>query len=115
MGCGICACLGHLRVGDGRVFAGGVLTPLAHDLGVTDGAAGQALTATAIAGAISAPTMAVITERRVGDDAAADPVQRSIRSRVVATVFLTAPVALGIALRGFWSISAALATCRQPM
>ncbi|TJW35924.1 MAG: MFS transporter, partial [Mesorhizobium sp.] len=40
-----------------------VLTPLAHDLGITEGAAGQTMTATAIAAAISAPTMAIITKR----------------------------------------------------
>src|SRR5689334_5535902 len=40
-----------------------LLTPMARDLGVTEGVAGQAVTATAIVGAIAAPTMAIITRR----------------------------------------------------
>ncbi|TIT48284.1 MAG: MFS transporter, partial [Mesorhizobium sp.] len=40
-----------------------LLTPMARDLGVSEGVAGQAVTATAIVGAIAAPTMAIITRR----------------------------------------------------
>jgi predicted MFS family arabinose efflux permease len=40
-----------------------VLTPLAADLGVSVGAAGQAVTATAVVGAIAAPLTPVLTGR----------------------------------------------------
>ncbi|WP_192246690.1 MFS transporter [Mesorhizobium silamurunense] len=92
-----------------------VLTPLAHDLGITKGAAGQALTATAIAGTISAPTMAIITRRLDRKIVMWAMTLLQILSNVLAEVawslpvFLTARVVLGIALGGFWSISAALA------
>ncbi|MER9094452.1 MFS transporter [Mesorhizobium sp. M0700] len=92
-----------------------LLTPLAHDLGITEGAAGQAMTATAIVGAISAPTVAIITkhlDRRIVMWAMT---LLLILSDVLAAgawslaVLLTARVVLGIALGGFWSVSAALA------
>lgn len=92
-----------------------VLTPLAHDLDITEGAAGQALTATAIAGAISAPTMAILTRRLDRNIVMWAMTLLQILSNVLAQiawslpVFLTARVVLGIALGGFWSISAALA------
>jgi predicted MFS family arabinose efflux permease len=40
-----------------------VLTPLAADLGVSVGSAGQAVTATAVVGAIAAPLVPVLTGR----------------------------------------------------
>ena len=40
-----------------------VLTPLARDLGVSVGAAGQAVTATAVVGAFAAPLTPVLTGR----------------------------------------------------
>ena len=40
-----------------------LLTPMAPDLGITEGVAGQAVTATAVVGAIAAPTMAIVTRR----------------------------------------------------
>ncbi|MBA1143863.1 MULTISPECIES: MFS transporter [Mesorhizobium] len=92
-----------------------VLTPLAHDLGVTEGAAGQTMTATAIAAAISAPTMAIITKRLDRRIILWAMMLLQILSNVLAefawslSVFLTARVGLGIALGGFWSISASLA------
>ncbi|RWC99652.1 MAG: MFS transporter [Mesorhizobium sp.] len=92
-----------------------VLTPLAHDLGITEGAAGQALTATAIVGAIAAPTMAIITNRLDRRIVMWAMTLLLILSNVLSAVagslpvLLTARVVLGIAIGGFWSISAALA------
>lgn len=92
-----------------------VLTPLAHDLSITEGAVGQALTTTAIVGAISAPTMAVITrplDRRIVIWAMTLLlILSNVLSAVAGSlpVLLAARVVLGIALGGFWSISAALA------
>ncbi|MER8708938.1 MFS transporter [Mesorhizobium sp. M0220] len=92
-----------------------LLTPLAHDLGITEGAAGQAMTATAIVGAISAPTVAIITKRLDRRIVMWAMTLLLILSDVLAAgawslaVLLTARVVLGIALGGFWSVSAALA------
>ncbi|OBQ94279.1 MULTISPECIES: MFS transporter [Mesorhizobium] len=92
-----------------------VLTPLARDLGITEGAVGQALTATAIVGAIAAPTMAIITNRLDRRIVMWAMTLLLILSNVLSAVaeslpvLLTARVVLGIAIGGFWSISAALA------
>ena len=40
-----------------------LLTAIASDLGVTDGAAGQAVTATALVGAVAAPSIPMLTRR----------------------------------------------------
>jgi len=92
-----------------------LLTPLAHDLGITEGAAGQAVTATAVVGAIAAPTMAIITRRIDRRVVLWGLTLLLILSNVLAAiawslpVLLAARVVLGIALGGFWSMSAALA------
>ncbi|TIV01963.1 MAG: MFS transporter, partial [Mesorhizobium sp.] len=92
-----------------------VLTPLAHDLGISTGTAGQALTATAIVAAISAPTMAIVTKRLDRRVVIWAMTLLLILSNVLAEVagslpvLLAARVVLGISLGGFWSISAALA------
>jgi hypothetical protein len=92
-----------------------VLTPLAADLDVSVGAAGQAVTATAVVGAIAAPLTPVLTgrlDRRL--------VMWGLMALLCAsnllTVFaanlpmlLVARVLLGASLGGFWSMAAALA------
>lgn len=92
-----------------------LLTAMASDLSISVGAAGQAVTATALVGAIAAPTIPLLTrnlDRRV--------VLLSLSllllfSNVLAAtannfvVLLIARVLLGVALGGFWSMSAALA------
>ena len=40
-----------------------LLTPLASDLGISEGTAGQTVTATAVVGAIAAPAMAILTRK----------------------------------------------------
>ncbi|TIO73511.1 MFS transporter [Mesorhizobium sp.] len=92
-----------------------VLTPLAHDLRITTGTAGQALTAAAIVAAISAPIIAIVTKRLDRRVAIWAMTLLLILSNVLAEVagslpvLLAARVVLGISLGGFWSISAALA------
>jgi DHA1 family purine ribonucleoside efflux pump-like MFS transporter len=91
-----------------------LLTRMASDLNITDGAAGQTVTATAVVGAIAGLTLAVFT--------------RSIDRRLVLwtltfllvlsslmaatatglTTLLLARVLLGIGLGGFWSMAGAL-------
>ncbi|WP_192355366.1 MFS transporter, partial [Mesorhizobium mediterraneum] len=98
-----------------------LLTPLAQDLGVTEGTAGQAVTATAVVGAIAAPTMAIITRRLDRRLVMWALTVLLILSNLVAAfasslpVLLIARIMLGISLGGFWSMSAAMAMRLVPM
>ncbi|RUV68166.1 MAG: MFS transporter [Mesorhizobium sp.] len=98
-----------------------LLTPLAQDLGVTEGTAGQAVTATAIVGAIAAPTMAIITKRLDRRLVMWGLTVLLILSNLLAAfasslpVLLIARIMLGISLGGFWSMSAAMAMRLVPM
>ncbi len=92
-----------------------VLTPIAADLGVSVGAAGQAVTATAVIGAIAAPLVPVLTRRSD---------RRLVMLALISLLFLSnlltalaqnlpmllvARLLLGVSLGGFWSMAAALA------
>ncbi|MGX7877062.1 MFS transporter [Mesorhizobium sp. ORM6] len=107
--------LGTFGLVSAELLPASVLTPLAHDLHVTEGAAGQTMTATAIAAAISAPTIAFITKRLDRSVVLWAMMLLQILSNLLAVlawslpVFLATRVVLGIALGGFWSISASLA------
>ncbi|MEZ2332434.1 MFS transporter [Mesorhizobium sp. RCC_202] len=98
-----------------------LLTRLAQDLGVSEGAAGQAVTATAIVGAIAAPTMAIATrslDRRLvmwilSILLIASNLLAAFASSL--TILLLARVVLGVALGGFWAMSAAMALRLVPM
>ncbi|WP_217578517.1 MFS transporter [Mesorhizobium sp. GbtcB19] len=98
-----------------------LLTRLAQDLGVSEGAAGQAVTATAVVGAIAAPTMAIITKwldrRLVMWMLSALLIVSNLLAAFASslTMLLLARVVLGIALGGFWSMSAAMALRLVPM
>lgn len=98
-----------------------LLTPLAADLGISVGSAGQAVTATAIVGAIVAPTMAILTrgiDRRYVMWAFSLALIASNLIAAFASNFamlLTARILLGAALGGFWSMSAAMAMRLVPM
>lgn len=98
-----------------------LLTPLAQDLGVTEGTAGQAVTATAVVGAIAAPTMAIITKHLDRRLVMWGLTVLLILSNLVAAfasslpVLLIARIMLGISLGGFWSMSAAMAMRLVPM
>lgn len=92
-----------------------LLTPLAQDLRISEGTAGQAVTATAIVAAIAAPTMAIATKRVDRRHVMVGLTLLLIASSILAAVawslpsLLFARVVLGIALGGFWSMSAAIA------
>jgi predicted MFS family arabinose efflux permease len=98
-----------------------LLTRLAQDLGITEGAAGQAVTATAVVGAIAAPTMAIVTKRLDRRLVMWGLTVLLIISNLLAAfasslpVLLAARVVLGVALGGFWSMSAAMAMRLVPM
>ncbi|WP_342362854.1 MFS transporter [Terrarubrum flagellatum] len=92
-----------------------LLTRIAADLGVTDGAAGQAVTATAVVAMITALATAIVTrgvDRRV---VIWSLTVLLIISNLLAatanglTMLLAARVLLGIGLGGFWSMAAATA------
>ncbi|MDR7333306.1 MFS transporter [Roseateles asaccharophilus] len=92
-----------------------LLTAMATDLGVSDGTAGQAVTATALVAAVAAPSLPLLTrqlDRRVV--MLAFTLVLLLSNVLAATasslaVLMTSRVLLGIALGGFWSMSAALA------
>lgn len=92
-----------------------LLTAMATDLGVSNGTAGQAVTATAIVGAIAAPTIPVLTRHLDRKIVLLGLSLLLVISNVMAataesfSILLGARVLLGIALGGFWSMSAALA------
>ncbi|UCI08936.1 MFS transporter [Mesorhizobium sp. B1-1-8] len=98
-----------------------LLTRLAQDLGVTEGAAGQAVTATAVVGAIAAPTMAIVTKRLDRRLVMWMLSVLLIASNLLAafasslTMLLLARVVLGVALGGFWAMSAAMTLRLVPM
>lgn len=91
-----------------------LLTPMARDLGITEGTAGQAVTATAVVGAIAAPTMAIVT-RRLDRKILMWILTALLIASSLAAAFanslgtlLMARVALGVALGGFWAMSGAM-------
>ncbi len=92
-----------------------LLTAIATDLGVSDGAAGQAVTATAIVGAIAAPTIPLLTRNLDRKRVIVMLSLLLLLSNILAVsagslpVLLVARVMLGVALGGFWSMAAALA------
>jgi predicted MFS family arabinose efflux permease len=92
-----------------------LLTAMARDLHVSDGSAGQAVTATALVGAVAAPSIPLLTRRFDRKLVMLALTVLLVLSNLLAatagnfTVLLVARVMLGVALGGFWSMAAALA------
>ncbi len=92
-----------------------LLTAMAADLRVSDGAAGQAVTVTALVAAVAAPSLPLLTrklDRRLVMIAfTLLLVLSNVMSALAGSLgmLLAARVLLGVALGGFWSMSAALA------
>ena len=92
-----------------------LLTAMATDLGVTDGAAGQAVTATALVAAVAAPVIPLASQRLDRKRVLLALTSLLLASNVLAVaasslpVLLVARVLLGVALGGFWAMAAALA------
>lgn len=92
-----------------------LLTAMSTNLRITDGAAGQAVTATALIGAIAALSMPILTRRLDRKHVMLALSALLVLSNVLAAtaanfpMLLAARVILGISLGGFWSMSAALA------
>jgi predicted MFS family arabinose efflux permease len=92
-----------------------LLTAMAADLGISAGAAGQAVTATALVGAVAAPSIPLLTRRLDRKWVMLALTTLLVLSNAIAAsagslaVLLAARVLLGVALGGFWSMAAALA------
>jgi len=92
-----------------------LLTGMASSLQVSNGAAGQAVTATAVVGAMAAPSIPLLTRRldrrRVMLALSVLLLVSNVLSALATSLpaLLVARVLLGVALGGFWSLSAALA------
>ncbi|MDC7694259.1 MFS transporter [Asticcacaulis sp. DXS10W] len=92
-----------------------LLTAISTDLHVSDGSAGQAVTATAIVGAIAAPAMPIVTRSIDRKLVMTGLTLLLILSNALAavatdlTILLGARILLGVALGGFWSMAGALA------
>ena len=91
-----------------------LLTPMARGLGVSNGTAGQAVTATALVGAFAGPIVVVglgrIDRRVIVRALVLLLVVSNLLAAMASTVWvlLAARVALGFALGGFWSLAPAL-------
>lgn len=92
-----------------------ILTPMATDLGISNGLAGQAVTATAVVGAIAGPAIVVGTSQYDRRLILWGLTALLIVSNALAAlasnlpVLLFSRILLGISLGGFWAMSAALA------
>jgi DHA1 family purine ribonucleoside efflux pump-like MFS transporter len=92
-----------------------LLTKLSADLGISEGAAGQTVTATAVVAAIAAPALAIVTKRIDRRLVMWGLMTLLVLSNLLAAfawslpVLLAARVILGVALGGFWSMSGAIA------
>ncbi|WP_182086442.1 MFS transporter [Aureimonas sp. ME7] len=92
-----------------------LLTPMAAELGVSNGAVGQAITATAAVAAIAGPLLVLFSGRLDRRDIVWTLMALLVASSVVAayatdiTTLLAARALLGFALGGFWAMMAALA------
>ena len=92
-----------------------LLTAMASDLGVSNGAAGQTVTATALVGAVAAPCVPVLTggfdRKRVMLTLTVVLVLSNLMAATAQSLpmLLVSRVMLGVALGGFWSMAAAIA------
>lgn len=91
-----------------------LLTTMATDLHISDGAAGQAVTATALVAALAAPSIPLLTRQRDRRQVMLVLSLLLLASNLISVfaqslgLLLLARVLLGVALGGFWSMSAAL-------
>lgn len=97
-----------------------VLPTMAADIGVSEGLAGLAVAATAIAGAATAPSIAVVlprTDRRtvlVGLLVAATLANLAVAVAPTFAVLLAGRLLLGVAIAGYWSFAFGAGTSARP-
>lgn len=98
----------------------GVLPTMAADIGVTEGVAGLAVAATAMAGALTAPTIAVLfprTDRRlmlVGLLVATALSNLTVAVAPSFAVLLGGRLLLGVAIAGYWSFAFGAGNSARP-
>ena len=98
----------------------GVLPSLAADLGVSEGTAGLAVAATAVAGALTAPSIAVVLPRAdrrtvlVGLMLAAAVSNFAVALAPSFALLLVSRLVLGVAIAGFWSFAFGAGTTAAP-
>ncbi|MEV0719643.1 MFS transporter, partial [Asanoa sp. NPDC050611] len=91
-----------------------LLPRIAADMGVSEGVAGQAVTATAIMGAITAPTIAIVVPRLDRRRLLAILIVLAVASDALVAVapwyplLLLGRLILGIAIAGFWAMALAV-------
>lgn len=89
----------------------GVLPGMARDLGVTEGRAGLTLAATALAGAVTAPTIASVLPRADRRTVLLVLLLLAVVSNIVVAIspsfgiVLASRLLLGVAISGFWSFA----------
>lgn len=92
----------------------GLLTPMARDLGISEGTAGQVVTATASVGAVAALLSNVLIGRLNRKAVLVGLSALAVGSNILASLatdfwlLLLARAGLGIALSGFWALSVAV-------
>lgn len=97
-----------------------LLPRMAADLGVSEGTAGQAVTVTALMGAVIAPTIAVLLPRQDRRRVLIGLTLLAVVSNLAVAVtpsywlLLVARVLLGAAIAGFWAFSIAVASFLVP-
>jgi DHA1 family purine ribonucleoside efflux pump-like MFS transporter len=112
--------LGTFALVTSEFLPASLLSPMAADLHISEGVAGQAVTVTALVGALVAPTIAIATRRfdrrhvmltlsalLIMSNSMVS-LSQSIQTLLVARIFL------GTALAGFWAMSAAMAARLVP-
>lgn len=104
---------GSFAVVSSELLPMGLLTPLARDIGVSEGAAGQAVTLTAIFAGVAAPTVALVIGRLDRKLVMLLLCALVVASNIAAALawgywaLLGARVVLGIALGGFFALAGA--------
>ncbi|WP_205471822.1 MFS transporter [Nocardioides sp. SYSU D00038] len=105
--------LGGFVVVTAEFLPASVLSLIAADLGISEGLAGQAVTATAVMGLLTAPTLAALVPNLDRRLLLAGLTGLALVSNVVVALapsfplLLVSRLLLGIAIAGFWSISLA--------
>ncbi len=105
--------LGGFVVVTAEFLPASVLSLIAADLGISEGLAGQAVTATALMGLVAAPTLAALIPRIDRRLVLAGLTGLALASNVLValsptfTVLVLSRLLLGVAIAGFWSMSLA--------
>ncbi len=110
-----CLSLGVFGLVTAEFLPASLLTAMATDMGISEGTAGQTVTATALVAAVAAPSIPLLTRRLDRRSVMLAFTLLLVLSNVLAAtagslaMLMVARVLLGVALGGFWSMAGALA------